>query len=85
MIVIVSHRPKSTSWRGIFPLFINFLSLRIGTFTNFVKYYIDNNNVCFSLISGEIYLMFKVGVISMKIGQNFLELHELTNAKIYLG
>ena len=51
----------------------------------FVKYYIDNNNVCFSLISGEIYLMFKVGVISMKIGQNFLELHELTNAKIYLG
>ena len=29
----------------------------------FVKYYIDNNNVFFSLISGEIYIAtFKVGV-----------------------
>ena len=43
----------------------------------FVKYYIDNNNVFFSLISGEIYIAtFKVGVISIKIGQNLLELYE---------
>ena len=80
--MIVSHRPKSASWRGILPLFINFLCLRIGTFTifediYFVKYYIDHNNVCFSLIIGEIYIAaFKVGVVSMKIGQDLLELYK---------
>ena len=41
----------------------------------FVKYYIDNNNVFFSLISGEISLP-RLKLESMKIGQNLLELYE---------